>query len=175
MLVLKFHTSLVLQWLLHALSESPGMKKSLLGPQGPLFAIQLAILFAILLAIHVGLLDRKFAHERAWYALWSSFFPASMKMFRLSLFPFSGSHVVILGCHLGAMSFRRVLVFWYHLCTLYVPLVSTSTETDAKTDPLISTSTEAVFKDESDVAAEADAEADARAARMEECSPSIGC
>ena len=48
------------------------------------------------------------------------------------------------------------------------PLVSTSTETDAKTDPLISTSTEAVFKDESDVAAEADAEADARAARMEE-------
>ena len=52
------------------------------------------------------------------------------------------------------------------------PLVSTSTETDAKTDPLISTSTEAVFKDESDVAAEiaaeADAEADARVARMEE-------
>ena len=59
-------------------TESPGMKKSLLGPQGPLFAIQLAILFAILLAIHVGLLDRKFAHERAWYALWSSFFPASL-------------------------------------------------------------------------------------------------
>ena len=106
MLVLKFHTSLVLQWLLHALSESPGMKKSLLGPQGPLFAIQLAILFAILLAIHVGLLDRKFAHERAWYALWSSFFPASMKMFRLSLFPFSGSHIVILGI---ACLRRRVL------------------------------------------------------------------
>ena len=141
MLVLKFHTSLVLQCLLHALSASPGMKKVMNGPQGPLFAI-------VLSKCHVGLLDRKFAHERAWYAFWSSFFPHSMKMFRLSLFPFSGSHIVILGiaclhrltklrlslseCK-GAISARltkqsdysawqdsSTLVFLYHLCTLYV-------------------------------------------------------
>ena len=48
------------------------------------------------------------------------------------------------------------------------PLVSTSTETDAKTDPLISTSTEADAKTDAETDAEAAAEADARADRNKE-------
>ena len=108
--------SLGLLWRLHALSESSGMTKVMNGRQGLFFAILLS-------KFHVGLVDRKFALERAWYAFWSSFFPHSMKMFRLSLFPFSGSHIVILGiaclCRDGTCAFNAVLVFLYHLCTLY--------------------------------------------------------
>ena len=91
--------SLRFPWRLHVLFVFLLMKKVLNGRQGLFFAILLS-------KFHVGLLDRKFALERAWYAFWSSFFPHSMKMFRLSMFPFSGSHIVILGI---ACLCRRVL------------------------------------------------------------------
>ena len=99
MLEPKSNESLGLPCRLHVLFVFLGMKKVLNGRQGLFFAILLS-------KFHVGLLDRKFALERAWYAFWSSFFPHSMKMFRLSLFPFSGSHIVILGI---ACLRRRVL------------------------------------------------------------------
>ena len=99
--------SLGLPWRLHVLFVFLLMKKVLNGRQGLFFAIPFS-------KFHDGLLEGKCGHVRAMYVSCSSFFPNSMKMFRLPWFPFCGSHMVILGitCLRRRVLQSRIIALW---------------------------------------------------------------